>query len=260
MDVESVLKQFDRAKDVIITWFSVLTRGPDAFQRIDLENSSVLFYSLQFMLYMAVVDLLVHLPFAAATGGSKGAVRIESLLLLETYLEFLITGFVLYGAMKLLGGKGSLQASIAAYCFLTAYLPIISVLMMPMRALIFPSMQQHPDLPAAIRSVPRLSQLSAWQAIGFWLSFVLTTAVFVIFFMAVFRTFRTLHALSRARAVLAFLLGLITAAAILAFFIEPFLTSIFQSGPGAQGLPAFGRPWLRSPLLSKLSIPSVRDS
>lgn len=226
MGIDSIFKRFEGAKNVVITWFSILTRGPHAFQRIDLENSSVLFYSLQFMLYMAVVDLLLHLPFVAATGGTRKAVSSESLLLLETYLEYLIVGFVLYGAMRLLGGRGSLQASIAAYCFLTAYLPFIAVLMMPARALILPSMEQHPDLPTVIwSSLPKLSQLSMWEATGFWLSFVLTTVVFVIFFVAVFRTFRMLHQLSNARAVVAFLLGLISAAAILSLFVEPFLKS-----------------------------------
>jgi hypothetical protein len=228
MAVDSILKQIEGAKDVVSTWFSVITRGSHAFQRIDLENSSVLFYSLKFMLYMAFVDLLLHLPLAAAARGTGKAVSIESLLLLETYLEFLILGFALHGAMRLVGGKGSLQASIAAYCFLTAYLPIISVSMMPVRALIFPSIERHPTLPTVIQSLPKLSQLSAWEATGFWLSFVLTTLVFVIFSVAVFRTFRMLHKLSKARAMLGFLLGLISAVAILSFFVEPFLTSIFQ--------------------------------
>src|SRR5262249_45266520 len=67
------------------------------------------------MLYVAFVDLLFHLPLAAAARGTGKAVSIQSLLLLETYLEFLILGFALYGAMRLVGGKGSVQASIAAY-------------------------------------------------------------------------------------------------------------------------------------------------
>jgi hypothetical protein len=229
MGVDSIFKWFDGAKDVVRTWFSVITRGSQAFQRIDLENSSVLFYSLKFMLYVAFVDLVLHLPLAAVTRGTGKAVSIESLLLLETYLEYLILGFALYGAMRVVGGKGSLQASIAAYCFLTAYLPIVSVLMMPTRALIFPRMEQHPDLPTVIeQSRPKLAQLSAWEATGFWLSFVLTTLVFVIFFVAIFQTFRMLHNLSNTRAIVGFLLGLISAAAVLALFVEPFLTSIFQ--------------------------------
>ena len=51
MDVESILKQFEGAKDVVRTWFTVITSGSQAFQRIDLE----------------------------------------------TYLEYLILGFALYG-------------------------------------------------------------------------------------------------------------------------------------------------------------------
>jgi len=50
------------------------------------------------------VDFLLHIPLAAGRG-IKDAVAIEPVLLLETYLEYLATGFVLFASMKLFGGK-----------------------------------------------------------------------------------------------------------------------------------------------------------
>src|SRR6266567_9084130 len=90
MDIAEILKNFLNAKQVIITWFSVLTRGADAFERIELETSSTLFYALTFMLYMAFVDVLLHIPLAAKSG--TVVLTVESVLLLETYIEYLATG------------------------------------------------------------------------------------------------------------------------------------------------------------------------
>jgi hypothetical protein len=223
MDIAEVLNNFLKAKEVIITWFSILTRGPGAFEQMDLEKSSTLFYALTFMLYMAFVDFLLHIPLTAGRG-IKDAVAIEPVLLLETYLEYLATGFVLFASMKLFGGKGRLQPCIAAYCLLTAYLPIIGVLMTPMRTLVFPVLTNGTQFPQVVESVYRqLDQLSAWEKSGFFLSFLLTTVVFAVFFTAVFRTLRMLHELSTARAGLAFIVGLLSSAIVLTIFVEPLL-------------------------------------
>jgi hypothetical protein len=244
MDITEIAEKFAKAKGIVITWFSVLTRGPGAFRQIELEKSSTLFYALKFMLYMAFVDFLLHIPSAAAKGGIKDMFIIEPLLLVETYLEYLATGLILYGSMKLFGGKGSLQACIAAYCFLTAYLPVVSVLMLPLQMFVFPGIARGNQIPQIVRSASaKLSQSSIWERSGFLLSFLLTTVVFVVFFVAVFRTFRMIHELKWARAVFAFVLGLVCSAVILAFFLEPFLTTILQaaqSGHAALWEPALG--------------------
>jgi len=221
MDIAEILKNFINAKQVIITWFSVLTRGADAFERIELETSSTLFYALTFMLYMAFVDVLLHIPLAAKSG-TKTVLTVESVLLLETYIEYLATGLILYGSMKLFGGRGRLQPCIAAYCLLTAYLPIISVLMTPMRTFIFPFLTQGTDVQQIAKSVRgQVAQSSAWVSFGFFLSFLLTTVVFVVFLTAVFRTFRKLHNLTRARAGVALVVGLVCSAVVLVFIVEP---------------------------------------
>lgn len=211
MDLTDTVKKFDQAKEVIITWFSVLTRGPNAFEQIDLEKSSTLFYALRFMLYMSFVDVLLHLP-AIAQFGAKN-IFIEPVWILETYLEYLVIGFVLYGSMKLFGGKGTLQACTTAYCFLTAYLPIMGVLMLP--------------IPVVSKKIyDQLSQLSVREVVGLCLSFLLSTVVFVLFFVGVFRAFRRLHRLNAAPALLAFALGLVGSVVVLIFFVGPLLSAV----------------------------------
>jgi len=225
MGISGTVKAFDEAKEVIITWFSVLTRDPYAFDRIDLEKTSTLFYALRFMLYMSFVSFLLHLP-AVAKLGMKNVI-IEPAWILETYLEYLLTAFIVYGAMRLFGGKGTLQACIAAYCLLTAYLPIISVLLLPAQKLIVPNMTGEAQVPEVIRAAAdSLNRLSAWERMGIVLSFLLSTTMFILFFVSVFRVFRMLHRLNKARALLAFLLGLATTVVILMFFLEPLLSSV----------------------------------
>src|SRR5258708_16606145 len=101
MDISDTVKKFDQAKEVIITWFSVLTRGPNAFEQIDLEKSSTLFYALRFMLYMGFVDLLLHIPTVARFAVKN--VFIEPVCVLAPYLEHLVPAFALHRSMHLFG-------------------------------------------------------------------------------------------------------------------------------------------------------------
>jgi len=225
MDISDTVKKFDQAKEVIITWFSVLTRGPNAFEQMDLEKSSTLFYALRFMLYMSFVDVLLHLPVIAQFGAKN--IFIEPVWILETYLEYFVTGFLLYGSMKLFGGKGTLQACTAAYCFLTAYLPIIGVLMLPTHRLIISNMADDVPAPVVSKKIyDQLSQLSVWEVVGVCLSFLLSTVVFALFFVSVFRAFRRLHRLNKFPALLAFVLGLFGSVVVLIFFLAPLLSAV----------------------------------
>ncbi len=222
---------FKEGKDIIITWFSVLARGPNAFERIDLENSVTLIYALRFMFFMVFVDLLVNFPLAAKIDGSLlKELTVPPYLAVEAYAEYLVTGMILYGSMKLVGGKGGLQACMAAYCFLTAYLPLISLAMLPVHRLTVPAMLQGSNyIDAVLQANAEGKQLSTWDLSSIVLSGLLTTIVFVFFFRAVFQHFRKLHQLRRARALLAFIGGLVGSAVIMAMFLEPALSAILRA-------------------------------
>src|SRR5215469_11102878 len=102
MGISETDEKFKAAKEVVLTWFSVLTRGPDAFRRIDLENSATLFYALRFMLYMSFVSFLLHIP-SVAKFGIKYTLFIQPFWIAEAYVEYLAIGLILYGSMKLFG-------------------------------------------------------------------------------------------------------------------------------------------------------------
>ncbi|HEV2493238.1 MAG TPA: hypothetical protein VG204_09230 [Terriglobia bacterium] len=231
MDINAISKAiFEGAKDIIITWFSVLTRGASALRGFDLETNTTLLYALRFMVYMAFVSTIVDLPFmtgAAAKGEDKMFVVAA---VVEEYLECLPIALILHGCMKLFGGRGRLQSCIAGYCFLTAYLPIIAVLMLPEKRVTVPAITQGSNYPTVVKQLSiALGSLSTWDRYMFWFSYVATTVVFVVFFIGVFRCFRALHKLSRRRAVVAFIVGLLCSAVFLMGFEEPFLSAVYHA-------------------------------
>jgi hypothetical protein len=230
MDINAIFEMFkDIFKDIIETWFSVLTRGRKAFEKLDLEKSSTLIYALKFMFVMAFVDLIIDLPLAAKSGGSiLTGVTIPPFLVAEAYIEYLTFAFILHGSMKLVGGKGGLQACIAAYCFLTAYMPLIGILMLPERMITLPAMLESSNFYDAIHTI-RWDHLSTWDRSSVVLGFFLSTAVFVLFFAAVFQQFRELHQLSKPRAVFAFIGGMVGSAVIMAMFLEPPLAALLRA-------------------------------
>jgi hypothetical protein len=219
---------FEQSRDIIITWFSVMTRGPNAFEKIHLESSATLVYALKFMFFMAIVSLIINLPLAARIGGSfLTGMAVPGALVVEAVVEYVTVGLILYGSMKLVGGKGKLQSGIAAYCFLTAYMPIISFLMLPSRMVTIPATLQGSNYIEAVTAV-QLETLSIWNLASVLLSFLLVTVVFVLFFKAIFQHFRALHQLSKTRALVAFIGGLFVSAVAMAVFLEPSLSLIYQ--------------------------------
>jgi len=225
----TILEAFEKSRDIIVTWFSVLTRGPKGFEKIDLESTSTLIYALKFLLYMAVVSLMIDLPLAAKVGGSfLSGMAVPAALVVEAYIEYLVVGLILFAAMKLVGGKGRLQPCVVAYCLLTAYLPIISFLMLPSRMITVHALLRGTDFSQAIQAIS-WDQLSAWSVISFMLSFLLTTVVFVLFFRAVFRQFRILHRLTWWRAIVAFIGGLVGSAFVMTLFLEPTVSALYRA-------------------------------
>src|SRR5262245_19302118 len=102
---------FDKSKDLILTWVSVLTPGPKAFERIDLEAPSTHWYALKFLFFVVCVDALTTLPLAATGSASWTSLNVAGpsvAYVAETCVEYLSVAVILHGAMKVAGGKGEL--------------------------------------------------------------------------------------------------------------------------------------------------------
>lgn len=127
--------------------------------------------------------------------------------------------------MKVWRGKGTVQASTAAYCFLTAYLPIIAVLMLPAQMFVVPAMSNKDVISVLME---RLLRLSAWELSDLLLSWLLSTIVFILFFTAVLRALRMLHKLSWPRSAAAFVMGSLGSVIFLAAYMEKFESAILN--------------------------------
>ena len=228
LDINRVGKAvFDELKDVIVTWFSVLSGGPKALESVDLGANSTLLFALRFLFYIGLVDLVVEIPFEAANGVRYTDELYVGLSVAGIYFTYLSLALILHGALRLFGGRGRLQESVAAFCLLTAYLPVAAALRMPTVPVLAGAVEAGTNFPDVMaRGTAALSHLSRWNLTVFLLSTFLSTGVTVVFLVAVFRCFRRLHALSRFRALAGYTTGLLLASAFWIVFLLPFAGAV----------------------------------
>jgi hypothetical protein len=229
MDIGAINKAiFEQAKDIIVTWFSVITRGTEALNGVDMQASSTLLYALRFMFYMAVFDLVTHIPSIASMAAKGTSIGIGGALglgfLAETCFEFLGGALILHSSMRLFGGKANLQCSVVTYCFLTAFLPIAHILFLPAQRIAQSIINQSPG---DWYTLPQ--RWSRWDWFGVGFSLLGTTLVYVVFFSRVFQSFRRLHRLSMLRALPSFMLGLVGYVVFLVAVTYPFLKWTYQA-------------------------------
>jgi hypothetical protein len=224
LDINAITKKvFEEAKDVIIAWFSVLSQGPAAIEKLDLGASPTVLFALRFLFYVALVDFAVAIPSVASSGVKYDDEVFIGVSLAAIYIEYLSLALILYGALKLFGGKARVEECVAAFCFLTAYLPLAAILRLPTVPIGVKAIDTSANYPEAVgQGAVSLLRLSRWDLSVFLLSTVLATGVFVLFLIYVFRCFRRLHGLPRPRALLAFALGLMCAFVFALAFVIPF--------------------------------------
>jgi hypothetical protein len=224
LEIGTVTKTvFDETKDVIITWFGVLSQGEPAFASLDLATNSALLFALRFLFYISLADFAVSIPSSAANGVQNENRMFIGVSIASIYVEYLAFSLIIYGTMKLLGGKAPVQACIAGYCFLTADLPVAAVLRLPLVPIIDAALKagaNYPDI--ASRGAALFVRLSTWDKLVFVLASLLSVGVFGFFVINVYRCFRRLHQLSLGRAPLAFALGLLVALLFTMAVIVPF--------------------------------------
>src|SRR5262245_1024731 len=174
---------FDKSKDLILTWVSVLTRGPKAFEHIDLEARSTQVYALKFLFFVACAEALTTLPLAATADVSWTSPGVAIPFVAETYVEYLAIAVILHGAMRLAGGRGGAAPCVTGFCFLSAYMPVAGIAMIPARLfLTVPALRFNEDFILTVGGEPAYwHQLSTWNRSSVILSLLLTTVVYVLF-------------------------------------------------------------------------------
>jgi hypothetical protein len=224
-----------------VSWLSLITRRHLALDPLDLHTREVLGRALRFLLYMVVAGGLIRLPAAAREGQQFWQLGYLVSSTASYYVEWLAAAVLLHFAMRLAGGRATIQASVAATCFLSAFLPVIGLSQIPVWGLNISVMQATPDL--SWTPAKTLEQLEAFTAglggfgtVRVVVSFVAATILWGIMLTAMVQALRTLHRLAWLRALPAFAAGWLAYLAFIVFFYAPLIGMVYQ---------AFGLPRLR---------------
>ena len=105
---------FKEGKDVIESWFAVISRGHKGLSAGELSQrgNNALLYGLRFVLYMAFASLLLEIPTEALRGIKYENKAFVLVSVAESYIEYLGCGIAFHTAMRVFGGKGKFRASL----------------------------------------------------------------------------------------------------------------------------------------------------
>jgi hypothetical protein len=213
-------------------WMSIITRGHTALDPLALDKPETLWRALQFLVLMLAVVAVLHLPAVTIPGAAYVKLGYLLAYVAADYVQWLGAGLVLHVAMKTVGGRATFQKSLAAFCFLAAYLPLIAVAQIPVWGLNVAVVREAADLawdPAqgAERMRAFAEGLGAFGIARVVLSFLVATYLWWRFLAAVFRGFRALHRLSTPRALLGLGLGLGAMAVFVAVVVMPYFGTVY---------------------------------
>jgi hypothetical protein len=217
-------------KNVALTWLSVVTQGHRAVLSTNVESGTVQLYALRFALYMALIGFLLNVPLVTTLRENfLGALSLAYTI--GTYVEYMSGAVILHAGMRVFGGAAKLQASLAVFAFLTAYLPLVSIAFWPIQeTLLGPSIGSGDDFPEVLRQiVERYGGFSGWAYFVLALSFIIATMIFLYMYWQVFLSFRGIHRLSTFRAIPAFALGVLAHLVFVTVFVTPLFTNLYHA-------------------------------
>jgi hypothetical protein len=220
--------------NVAVSWLALVTRRHRALDPIALERADVLWQALRFLVLMLFVGELLRLPAAAGAGLQYWKVLFLVAYVAVNAVEWLALGTALHLGMRALGGRATLQKSIAVFAFLSAWLPLIGLSQAPVWGLQISVTSAMADVgwspTAAVEQVTRFVQgLGVFGTIRVVVSFVLATVLWLTLLASVFTAFRTLHGLRGARALAGFVLGLAAAVLVLGLLYAPLIGSVYAA-------------------------------
>jgi len=218
------------AKNVALTWFSVITQGHRALAATNVEDRAVQLYALRFALYMALIAFLLNIQLVTTLRENfLGSASVAYTLL--SYVEFMSGAVILHAVFRLFGGQARLPASLVVFGFLAAYLPLLTIAFWPLQQSFFaPTIQSGDDFGAMLSQIEQRSAgLSPWSSFVLIVSALAATAVVVWMSFQAFSVFRSIHRLGRWHALIAFILGLIAYVVFVTVFVAPLEATIYQA-------------------------------
>lgn len=220
-------------KGVAALWLALITRGHTAIDPLALDRPETVWRALRFLLYMVLINCLLRLPAMSVPGDAANVAGFFVAYAAADYVEWLGIGFALHFAMRALGGVATLQKSIATFCFLAAYLPLIAVAQVPMWGVTAEAIRGAGavswDPAEALDRVRALVDgLGAFGFARLFLSFALATFLWWRLFLNVLRAFRSLHRLTAPRALAGLTLGIGAVVIFVALVVTPHFGTVYD--------------------------------
>jgi hypothetical protein len=213
-------------------WFAMIVNRHKALDPLDLHKPEVVWRALRFMLYMVLISAVMHLPVATGTERADSKFWYVLADAMANYIQYLGAAFILHFAMRTFGGKALLQRSVATFCFLTAYTPLIAISQVPVWGLEVSIARDAASMSWRLdQGIAKMQEFArALGSIGIlriFIAFLAATVLWVLFFAAVFESFRTLHRLGKGIALVAFGFGMIAILIFLLFIVAPYSGAVY---------------------------------
>lgn len=222
------------SRSPVALWLAIVARGHQALDPLSLDRPETLRRALLFLLYMAAINTVLRLPTMQPPEGAGALLGFGLALLAAKCAEWLGYGLALHVAMKSVGGQGTLQKSIAVFCFLAAYLPLIAMAQLPAWGLTLDVARGSAaggwTLELAIARVQAfMANADAFVIVRLVVSFVVATFLWWRLYLSVLRAMRALHRLGTARSLLGLAIGIAAVVALDALVIVPYLDAVLPA-------------------------------
>ena len=129
--LEQALAPSAAAENPIALWLALLTRRHRALDPLDLSRPAMLWRAFAFMGLMMLVAEALRLPVNARAGLPYWNVAYLAADVIANCVEWLLIGVALHLGMRFFGGRASLPTSLAVFCFMSAWVPLIALSQAP---------------------------------------------------------------------------------------------------------------------------------
>ena len=220
-------------KECVRTLFSVLRSPSDFMLSRTLDGNPALLEASGFAAFVSLLNLVTELPLFRTLGVEA---ETPSYLVVDTVLTYgfwFLYGSIFHAAARIFRGRGSYQATVVCYLYMTAFVPLQLILTIPgesaLRRLLLES-KSPPDLEFYQRLAPAVT-----GSFGAVTSSVIAAAAFSYFFFALVSALRTVHLVGRIRGFFICTAGLIGRVTVFALVEAPTLQLFWQAFRKAAG-------------------------
>jgi TIR domain-containing protein len=232
--LEQALAPSAGAQNPVALWLALLTRRHRALDPLDLSRPAMLWRAFAFMGLMMLVAEALRLPVNARAGLPYWNVAYLAGDVIANCVEWLLVGVALHLGMRFFGGRASLPTSLAVFCFMSAWVPLIALSQVPVWGIRVSIVQDMADAAwnpeVAVEKMQRfVDALGAFGAARLVVSLGLATALWFLLFGSVYRALRSLNRLTGGRAFAGFVLGLVAGSMSVALISAPLLGAVYAA-------------------------------